>query len=60
MINTGPTNNKIYHRCIRLISMFRELNTARLEMHCKAIYNVDDLANVDGDFSGEAANIRSY
>jgi N-acetylmuramic acid 6-phosphate (MurNAc-6-P) etherase len=49
MINTGPTNNKIYHRCIRLISMFSGVNQQQAEQSLwKAIYRVDDLTTVEG------------
>ncbi len=61
MINTGPTNNKIYHRCIRLISMFAGIeHSAARDALWKAIYNVDDLANVDGDVPVEKRQISDH
>ena len=61
MINTGPTNNKIYHRCIRLISMFAGIeHSAARDALWKAIYNVDDLASVDGDVPVEKRQISDH
>merc|ERR1712146_327602 len=39
MINTGPTNDKIYHRCIRLIQEFAKVNyRSALRAMLRAIY----------------------
>ena len=41
MINTGPTNNKIYHRCVDIITLFSGAPTARAtEALLRSIYKV--------------------
>jgi N-acetylmuramic acid 6-phosphate (MurNAc-6-P) etherase len=50
MINTGPTNNKIYHRCIRLIMEFANVGEeVATQALWKAIYEVNDLSAAPGD-----------
>jgi N-acetylmuramic acid 6-phosphate (MurNAc-6-P) etherase len=61
MINTGPTNNKIYHRCIRLISMFANVDEDKARTALwKAIYHVDDLSTIDGDVPVEKRQISDH
>ena len=61
MINTGPTNNKIYHRCIRLISMFANVDEKKALLALwKAIYHVDDLSQIDGDVPVDKRQISDH
>ena len=44
MVNTGPTNNKIYHRCVELISLLTEVDVRAAESFLlRAIYREDVL-----------------
>ena len=44
MINVGPSNNKIYCRCVELISLIAKVPPADAEQYMlKAVYRVDEL-----------------